>query len=84
MRRHALGHFRRRTQPGPSPQPRTPLLPQSHRPHPTHPRHLRPTRQNAGGQTPNRTGPTPIPRQSGGIGTRGPGETQLEVDRRRV
>jgi GTP-binding protein HflX len=27
---------------------------------------------------------THLSRQTGGIGTRGPGETQLEVDRRRV
>ena len=69
-----------------------------HRPHRGDPRHLRPERRTARRARPRSSWPcsaTDLPRlrgkgrsavsqQAGGIGTRGPGETQLEIDRRRL
>ena len=67
------------------------------RPRRADPRHLRPARPQPGGHGPGGAGPAALPaappagpgrrscrQQGGGIGTRGPGETQLEVDRRRI
>ena len=67
------------------------------RPRRADPRHLRPARGEPGGHGAGRARAAPLPpaapagsghrrcRQQGvGIGTRGPGETQLEVDRRRI
>ena len=84
--------------PGPAVQPGEAARPHRHRPHRGDPRHLRPERPQPGGQGPGRAGPAALPpapaargrrhrlsaSRRGGIGTRGPGETQLEVDRRRI
>src|SRR6185503_19099526 len=73
---------------------RDPVERQGHRPQPPDPRHLRPPRQTHEGrlqvelaqleyQLPRLTRLwTHLSRTGGGIGTRGPGESQLETDRR--
>ncbi|MCK7529290.1 MAG: hypothetical protein MZV64_72930 [Ignavibacteriales bacterium] len=68
-----------------------------HRPHAAHPRHLREARADAGRASRRSSWPsssyllprlaghgTELSRLGGGIGTRGPGETKLETDRRRI
>ena len=67
-----------------------------HRPHPTHPRHFCPSRAHPGRAAqvelaqlqyllPRLAGRgVQMSQLGGGIGTRGPGETQLETDRRKI
>ena len=83
--------------PGAAAQPRGGARPQGRRSHAAHSRHLRAARAHARRQAAGRARAAEVPaaaagrvasdalsRLGGGIGTRGPGETKLETDRRRI
>ena len=89
--------LRQRAQPRAAPQPREGARPEGRRSHAAHSRHLRAARPHARRQAPGRARAAEVPaaaagrlvatalsRLGGGIGTRGPGETKLETDRRRI
>ena len=89
--------LRRRAVAGPAAEPGEAAGAHGHRPHGGDPRHLRPERPQPSRARPRSSWPScatacpacagrglSLSQQAGHIGTRGPGETQLEVDRRRL
>ena len=97
QRRSQPGDLRRHPDAGAGAQSREDARPQRHRPHRADPRHLRAPRAHARGASSRSSWRSSqymrprlkqlwdhLSRQDGGIGTRGPGETQLEADRRKV